>query len=304
MVKKFLLSAAVVGALATSAMAYDIYPINDLNQMTYDGNNTTATLVKAEDNNNTGLIFPAYFVGNGWETTIKVVNTEDKPIVAKVVFYRGTDSKEVKDFNIYLSAKDVWVGTVKVDSDGVAKIISTDDSSPLPMVNGEYSMASADNPMKEEITSNTGYIEVIPMVSFTKEAHGVNLRKAYINFSQDARLLNGKNASDIVFQNGVVQNKVVRFPYVDINSTFANNYDIDGDGKADGNFTTANIPGALDGYIRITDTVNGKDMIHKPVYAAFDITSNDNKTERGKICVFAPLDDCAFIQEETNDLVK
>ena len=58
MVKKFLLSAAVVGALATSAVAYDIYPSNDLNQMNYDGNNTTATLGNAANNNNTGLIFP------------------------------------------------------------------------------------------------------------------------------------------------------------------------------------------------------------------------------------------------------
>ena len=273
MVKKFLLSAAVVGALATSAMAYDLYPNNDLNNMNWSKQAGAVTLNKTAAKNNTGLIFPAYFVGNGWETTIKVVNTKNKPIVAKVVLYAADDSHEVKDFNIYLSANDVWVGKVKVDSDGVAKVISTDDSAPIPMKDGKYPMASTDNPMKEAIDVNSGYVEVIPMVEFSTDAHGSALRTAYVKFSKDARVNGSKK---VIFKNGVITSPVASFPYIDINKSVSkNSYDVTGDNVGDGSFTKVQI-GALDGYIRITDTVNGKDMIHKPVYASFNTTTGKN----------------------------
>jgi len=273
--KKFLVSAAAIAALATSAMAYDLYPknSNDLEQMDYNTSSISSELNKAVAEENTGLIFPAYFVGNGWESTIKVVNTSNFPVVAKVVFYDAKDSHEVRDFNIYLSGNDVWTGTIKVDDDGVAKIISTDDSAPLEMKNNEYKMASADEPMKGKITSNKGYIEVIPMVQADTDAHGVSLRKAYIDFSYHERLVEGKTKNDVVFKNGVVQNNVVYTPYMklDINAT----YDIDGDGKNGEHFKAVKA-GALDGYIRITDTVKGKDMIHKPVYVKFDTNTSGN----------------------------
>jgi hypothetical protein len=260
MVKKFLLSAAVVGALATSAMAYD-----NINTMTQNATlniaDTTADIVRTGNQLGNALIFPAYFVGSGWETTIRVINTDpNRAIVAKVVLYDGNDSHEVKDFNIYLSANDEWTGTIKVDSDGVAKVISTDDSAPLRVVNGVYKMASADNPMKEKITSANGYIEVIGMVATTQSAHNdhVNLRKAYDKFSKDAR---GQN--NPIFKNGVITNKA-NFPFIDMNKT-NNNVDLNKDNKPDYTF---NAIGAmrpnndvLTGDIRITDTVNGKDMV-------------------------------------------
>ena len=276
MVKKFLLSAAVVGALATSAMAYDSF--GGMSQKAQNITSAPATsiadVVKTKNQLGNALIFPAYFVGNGWQSTIRVINTSDNAVVAKVVFYDGNDSHEVKDFNIYLSANDVWTGTVKVDSDGVAKIISTDDSAPLKVVNGVYKMASADNPMKESIDSSNGYIEVIGMVDTTQSGHAdhVNLRKAYDFFSHDAR-----DVADPIFNKGVITNSA-SFPFIDMSKataativdkttgagtagTFGTKVDVDGDGIADYTFNAINANNVLTGDIRITDTVNGKDMV-------------------------------------------
>jgi opacity protein-like surface antigen len=116
--KKFLISAAAIAALATSAMAYDVFPANELTKMTY-ANNVTATSGKAlsESDSDQGsvLIYPHLFVGGsaGLTSKIRVINPSSNDVVAKLVIYDGKDSREVKDFNIYLSANDVWEGTLK-----------------------------------------------------------------------------------------------------------------------------------------------------------------------------------------------
>ena len=279
MVKRFLLSAAAVAAITGNAIAYDVITgdvtmPNELEQMVVDGNNSgPGAVIGIADSTNTGLIFPAYFAGDGWQSTLKIINTKDVPVVAKVVLFDKENSKEVKDFNIYLSAKDVFEADIKVDSDGKVKIISEDDS--VSLLSG--GMASAANPLKEEIDSSKGYIEVIPMVTFTKEAHGEKLRDAYLNFAEDVRRV---QAGPLNFEGGVVKNQMVRAPYVDINLTFdttnniTNCYNVDNTPGCDGNFTTNDIEGALSGYIRITDVINGKDMITNGFPVWFDTEDN------------------------------
>jgi len=278
MVKKFLLSAAVVGALATSAMAYNS---SELSQMVTTKYKTTAKKVaiaksannKTADINKIGfnqmktantLIFPAYFVGSGWETTVRVINTNDKKgVVAKVVLYDGKDSHEVRDFNIYLSPNDVWVGKIKVDSDGVAKVISTDDSAPLE----DGSMASATKPLAKSIDSANGYVEVIAMaetdLTKTTYRNGHNdhegLRAAYDKFAKKVRT--GDENPSLIFANGVIQNGDAIYPYANIAASGILNTgeDITGDAKPDYNLTGITV-NSLTGDVRITDTVNGKDM--------------------------------------------
>ena len=69
------------------------------------------------------LIYPAFNQKTGWGTEIIVRNTSANAVVAKAVIYAGDDSREVIDFNIYLSAKDVCRFTIK---DG--KVTSNDGS--------------------------------------------------------------------------------------------------------------------------------------------------------------------------------
>jgi len=258
--KKFFVSLAAVAALATSAMAYNVSELKFMNHTDINATDFNKTIGFNQKQTANALIFPAYFVGNGWESTIRVINTDSREgIVAKVVLYDGKDSHEVRDFNIYLSPNDVWVGKIKVDSDGVAKIISTDDSTPLE--NG--GLADTNHPFAKSIDSNFGYIEVIAMAStitnnnpILRNGHNdhAGLRKAYAKYAKAQRGVQ----QNPIFKNGVITNGA-SLPYVKINDVENKSwFDITGDGEADYNFTA---PGrVLTGDIRITDTVNGKDM--------------------------------------------
>jgi hypothetical protein len=82
------------------------------------------------------LIYPLYKAKDGWETEIIVRNTDSEhAIVAKASLRRKTDSLEVFDFNIYLSADDVARFTIKEDkTDGGGIIIYSEDGSILRKV--------------------------------------------------------------------------------------------------------------------------------------------------------------------------
>ncbi len=251
MTKKILSTVAAAAILTTGAMAYD-----SMGGMAFaaaatatTAKNVTATtpITKAYNGLGQSLIFPAYFVGNGWETNLRVINTSStNAVVAKVVLYSGKDSKEVRDFNIYLSANDEWTGTIKVDSDGTAKLISTDDSSPLT----DGTMASAAHPMKSDaITVPSGYIEVIGLASPASTAHAdhVNLRKAYAKFAKAERAI----TTPIQFSNGVITS-TAEFPYI---TSLGKVYT-----SGTSAYTFGTPVQSLVGDVRITDTANGKDM--------------------------------------------
>ena len=268
MTKKILSTVAAVAVLGGSAMAFDVFDDGVIgNGLGYrwDGNlsnNHAGDIYPSAvaDHNFTiagqkqqgdALIFPAYFVGNGWQTTLRVINTSSKrAVVAKVVLYAGNDSHEVRDFNIYLSANDEWTGTIKMDSDGNARLISTDDSSPIP--GGK--MASATNPMKSEpINVKSGYVEVIGCAATVEKetAHGDHpgLRAAYQSAAKKARGIDDNQ----VFTNGVITSGAdVPGVGVEVNESVKT---VSADGY---NFTY--VPNVLIGDVRITDTVNGKDM--------------------------------------------
>lgn len=58
------------------------------------------------------LIYPYYSVNNGLDTTYSVVNTTNETKAVKVRFLESAHSREVLDFNVYLSPYDVWVGAL------------------------------------------------------------------------------------------------------------------------------------------------------------------------------------------------
>jgi len=105
----------------------------------------TPIVVGQADQTGDALIYPAYFSQKGWETEFSVINNSNtEAVIAKVVLYSAKDSKELRDFNIYLSANDVFRATIK---DG--ELISTDSST----------RASAQDSVSEDINyyENTGY---------------------------------------------------------------------------------------------------------------------------------------------------
>ena len=88
-----------------------------------------------QDGHGSVLLYPAYTVENDNATFISVVNTTDEYKAVKVRFVEGMNSKEVLDFNLYLSPNDVWGGAV-VATAGGAKLVSNDTSCISAFANG------------------------------------------------------------------------------------------------------------------------------------------------------------------------
>jgi len=89
------------------------------------------------------LIYPYYTVNDGNQTLMTVVNTTDRAKAVKVRFIEGHNSREVLDFNLYLSEYDVWVAALAdggdlgyADQAGVPHIVVPDTSCTVPYLYG------------------------------------------------------------------------------------------------------------------------------------------------------------------------
>jgi len=77
----------------------------------------------AVNHSDTGLgevgLVPYYTVRAGYDTFIDVVNTSDTYVVAfKIRFHEANNSRDVRDFNVFLSPNDVWTARVTMGADG------------------------------------------------------------------------------------------------------------------------------------------------------------------------------------------
>lgn len=89
-----------------------------------------------EDGLGDAAIFQYYTAketANGkWRTFIRVINTSEDSVAAKVRFREAANSREVLDFTVFLSPKDEWVAWVDPNADGLGNPgIRTDDESCL-----------------------------------------------------------------------------------------------------------------------------------------------------------------------------
>jgi hypothetical protein len=90
------------------------------------------------------LIYPYYTSNDGNQTVLSVVNTTDQAKAVKVRFLEGYNSREVLDFNLYLSAWDVWVAAIADGGDlgfaeaaGVPHLVVPDTSCTVPYLYGD-----------------------------------------------------------------------------------------------------------------------------------------------------------------------
>lgn len=88
------------------------------------------------------LIYPYYTVKNGLTTNYSVVNTTEDTKAIKVRFLEGENTIEVLDFNVYLSAYDVWTGVLVPVVDGDGNVVNgahmTSDESCAPYLPKAY----------------------------------------------------------------------------------------------------------------------------------------------------------------------
>jgi len=83
------------------------------------------------------LLYPYYTTNGGNATILSVVNTTNDAKAVKVRFMEGQNSQEVLDFNLYMSAYDVWAAAI-IDNAGVPTLVVNDRSCTVPYL--------ADNP--------------------------------------------------------------------------------------------------------------------------------------------------------------
>ena len=81
------------------------------------------------------LIYPYYTTNGGNDTLLSVVNTSADAKAVKVRFSEGQNTREVLDFNLYLSPFDVWTAAL-VDDDGTPTMLVTDLTCTVPYIVG------------------------------------------------------------------------------------------------------------------------------------------------------------------------
>jgi len=118
------------------------------------------------------LIYPYYTVNKNQDTLLSVVNTTDVGKAVKVRFLEGYNSREVLDFNLFLSPYDVWTARVSTNGAG-AGVSSTDTSCTWPALNGSVpfraaayaggSTFPADSGPQGVDRTREGYVELIEM---------------------------------------------------------------------------------------------------------------------------------------------
>ncbi len=74
---------------------------------------------------------PYFSVTKGQSEVIKLINTSNLTVAVKVTFRRGTDSQEVRDFNVIMSPRDVWSGQIVPSATG-AKFVTSDTTCTVP----------------------------------------------------------------------------------------------------------------------------------------------------------------------------
>lgn len=77
------------------------------------------------------LIYPYYTTNGGNFTLLSVVNTSDNAKAVKVRFLEGQNSREVLDFNLYMSAYDVWTAVIR-DDNGTPTMVTRDSTCTVP----------------------------------------------------------------------------------------------------------------------------------------------------------------------------
>ena len=126
------------------------------------------------------LIYPYYTVRDVWrrrrdlQSLLSVVNSTASAKAVKVRFLEGRNSREVLDFNLYLSAKDVWTAAIIPTLEGAGiftndkscttpTVSSSAASNPTQFVNFAYSGSNDDKAGTSLDRTREGYVEIIEM---------------------------------------------------------------------------------------------------------------------------------------------
>lgn len=126
------------------------------------------------------LIYPYYTTNNNNVTLLSVVNTSENAKAVKVRFMEGQNTREVLDFNLYLSAYDVWTASLAMNAEGVPELTTADTSCTVPYLFGmggtqEFlPFALTDGGSTDISRAAEGHFEMIEMGTLVDEDLGVD----------------------------------------------------------------------------------------------------------------------------------
>ncbi|MFO1316080.1 MAG: hypothetical protein U1F58_10780 [Burkholderiales bacterium] len=116
---------------------------------------------------------PPTVVDAAYNSLLSVVNSTASAKAVKVRFLEGKNSREVLDFNLYLSPKDVWTAAIIPTTDGAGIYtadksctvprVSTSSTAPTAFVNYGYTGSADDNGGTSLDRTREGYVEIIEM---------------------------------------------------------------------------------------------------------------------------------------------
>ncbi len=160
------------------------------------------------------LIYPYYtarqtpataqFPNAQYNTLLSVVNSTASAKAVKVRFLESVDSREVLDFNLYLSHNDVWTAGVVPTSDG-AGFVTYDKSCTTPALTAgtvypfsasQFSGSNNDGGDSSLDRTREGYIEIIEMGDISTLAFVADV--THVAGVPKCAIINGIVATDTV----------------------------------------------------------------------------------------------------------
>lgn len=145
------------------------------------------------------LVYPYYTVQGGNDTLISVVNTTNTGKAVKVRFLEGRNSREVLDFNLYLSEFDVWTaGVFSLAADGPGNLTTADNSCTVPGIKSSIavSLPTLANGQRYVPFRNFAYVGSVTGVDDAGPNALSRTREGYIEMIEMGTLVEGSD-SDI-----------------------------------------------------------------------------------------------------------
>ena len=161
--------AAMIGGLGFAGAASAVVLEGNGAAGSYDGSTLTRSDVTGLQFSEGGvghqLLVPYYTVQDGNMTVLHLVNTDTKNGKAVKVRFRGaSNSDDVLDFQVFLSPQDVWTAAVTAGSDGVAQIVTADNTCTVPRLNpgvAQPFVTTRLNPNSDKAEqTREGYVEI------------------------------------------------------------------------------------------------------------------------------------------------
>lgn len=123
------------------------------------------------------LIVPYFNAQNGNMTVLHVTNTDQtNGKVAKVRFRSASNSDDLLDFQVFLSPGDVWTAAVVADANGLAQIVTADNTCTVPALasgvpqsfnNSTARLPSYLTEAQRNALTREGYVEIFNVADIT-----------------------------------------------------------------------------------------------------------------------------------------